>query len=99
MRLDQTYIPQLIAEARAVFGSDAGLWLFGSRADDNAKGGDIDLYVETADDNQLLEHRLDYLFRLSKVLGEQRVDLVIHQRGKQLLPIHRIARKTGVKLC
>jgi predicted nucleotidyltransferase len=70
-----------------------------SRVDDNAKGSDIDLYVEAEDDNQQLEHRLDYLYRLSKVLGEQRVDLVIHQRGKPLSPIHRIARKTGVKLC
>ncbi len=99
MRLDQAFIPQLIAEAHAVFGADAELWLFGSRVDDNAKGGDIDLYLEVEDDNQLLEHRLDYLFRLSKVLGEQRVDLIIHRRGKQLSPIHRIARKTGVKLC
>ena len=98
MRLDPTYIPLLIGEARAVFGENVELWLFGSRADDAAKGGDIDLYVETEDDTQLLDQRLDYLLRLARILGEQRVDLVIHRRGRAHLAIHRIARKTGVRL-
>lgn len=98
MRLDPTYIPALVGEARAVFGENTELWLFGSRVDDAARGGDIDLYVETEDDERLLDHRLDYLVRLAQILGEQRVDLVIHRRGHPLLPIHRIARKTGVRL-
>ena len=61
MRLDPATIPLLIGEARAVFGDNAELWLFGSRVNDAAKGGDIDLYVETEGDAHQLDHRLDYL--------------------------------------
>ena len=98
MRLDPASIPLLITEARAVFGDSAELWLFGSRVNDAAKGGDIDLYVETEDNTHQLDHRLDFLLRLSRLLGDQRVDLLIHSHTQPLQPIHRIARKTGIRL-
>jgi predicted nucleotidyltransferase len=34
------------AVIRRVLGDDPMVWVFGSRVDDGAKGGDIDLYVE-----------------------------------------------------
>ena len=53
--------PEEIAAIRRLvggrFGADAGIWLFGSRLDDNARGGDVDLYVEPErlpDENLLL---------------------------------------------
>jgi predicted nucleotidyltransferase len=98
MRLSANLADRLVSEARAVFGEDAELWLFGSRADDTARGGDIDLYIETDLEEGLLDRRLEYLNRLFRVLGDRRVDLVIHSRHRPFLPIHRIARKTGVTL-
>lgn len=80
---------ELIAEQ---FGVDARIWLFGSRADDSQKGGDVDLYVEseTVDLMRKLRCRaaLTDLFDL-------KVDLVV---GKGDKPIHRIAKATGVRL-
>ena len=98
MRLDSDVVSRLVLEMRTVFGEQAELWLFGSRVDDQARGGDIDLYIETDDDGRLLDRRLDFLLRLSSIFGDQKVDLVIRSRNRPLAPIHRIARKRGIKL-
>ena len=98
MRLDHELLPRLVSEIRQVYGPDADIWLFGSRTDDNAKGGDIDLYVETRDDMEELDRYLDCRRRLFRLLGDRKVDLIVRVRGRQPSPIERIARKTGIKL-
>ena len=45
MRLNQHQIDTLKRIGSEVFGSQAKLMLFGSRANDNRRGGDIDLFV------------------------------------------------------
>lgn len=82
-----------------VFGAEARVWLFGSRADDTRRGGDIDLYVEYAP-------RVEDEFRrmltlddeLQNRLGEQRIDIVVWAPGKPRQPIHDVARASGVPL-
>lgn len=54
---DQRVIRAKVAE---MFGEDAEVRLFGSRVDDRARGGDIDLFVEVA-------HTLDNLNRMEKL--------------------------------
>ncbi len=44
MKPQQSTIRTAVAET---FGEDANIWLFGSRVDDNKRGGDIDLLIET----------------------------------------------------
>lgn len=98
MRLDPAIVHRLVADIREIFGADADLWLFGSRVDDTAAGGDIDLYVETTNDSQQLDRYLECRRRLSRLFGDRKVDLIVRARTRPLTPIHRIARKTGVKL-
>lgn len=90
--------PEQIAEAVQTIRQRLGnvpVWLFGSRVDDAAKGGDIDLYVELPQPASALavaRTRGD----LADALG-QNVDLVIND-GRCKRPIYAIARETGVRL-
>lgn len=82
------------------FGAASELRLFGSRVDDNARGGDIDLYIEPeiqrADD--IVEAKLNALVELHRQLGEQKIDLVINRKQGTNLPIYQVAKETGVLL-
>ena len=98
MRLDKDLVPQLVAEMRQVYGPEAEVWLFGSRVDDKARGGDIDLYVETADDTNQLDRYLESRQRLFRLFGDRKIDLLVRSRQRPASPIERIARKTGQKL-
>lgn len=48
MRLTEDELVTIRRSVRAHFGAGSGVWLFGSRLDDDARGGDIDLYIEPA---------------------------------------------------
>lgn len=56
------------------------LWLFGSRVDEEKKGGDIDLYVETLCNSmdQVVEKKIDFLVDLKMLLGDQKIDVVVN---------------------
>jgi len=82
------------------FGSSSELRLFGSRADDSSHGGDIDIYIEPEiyQPDDIVEAKLDALVELHKLLGEQKIDLVINRKSGIELPIYEIAKQTGITL-
>jgi len=82
------------------FGSNSELRLFGSRVDDNSLGGDIDIYIEPEiyQPDDIVEAKLDALVELHKLLGEQKIDLVINRKNGVELPIYEIAKQTGIAL-
>lgn len=65
MRLTPEQIERIRDVARRVLGDDARVTLFGSRADDRKKGGDIDLYFET---DAILANRAQTVCRLYAAL-------------------------------
>jgi hypothetical protein len=81
------------------FGAGAKVTLFGSRADDTLRGGDIDLHIipETAA-QAAFSSEAAFLYDLQERLGEQRIDITIQEPGAPDRPIDRIARQTGVVL-
>lgn len=84
--------------AKMQFGSDADVWLFGSRTNDARRGGDLDLMVVI---DQPLPQKAELAARfaaeLQWQLGDQRIDVVIDD-GASYMPIHQVARDTGVRL-
>jgi predicted nucleotidyltransferase len=83
----------------AVFGKRAAVWLFGSRADDTLKGGDIDLYIELPQEDYIYAKKLRFWRELIKCLGDQKIDIVINKiDASPHLPIHDVARTKGIRL-
>ena len=76
------------------------IWLFGSRANMQQRGGDIDLYIETSlAPDQVYSKKNAFIDALYYKIGEQKIDVVVHIMQDSLeLPIYSEARSTGVKL-
>jgi len=98
MRLDPATIPALLRAVRESFGDEAEVWLFGSRADDCQRGGDIDLYIETDVEQGIVARRSDLRRELEAVFGEQKIDIAVRPRSRPPHPLHEIARERGVLL-
>lgn len=99
MRLTAAETSKIRETVRAVTGPRTRVHLFGSRTDDTAKGGDIDLLVEidhSVDSPVLLGARIGA--RLQAALGERRIDVVLAAPNVAEQTIHRVARATGVEL-
>ena len=85
--------------AAEIFGPDARVRLFGSRTDDSARGGDIDLLIELPhQDTDANRKALKLTARLQRRLGDQRIDVLVIDPTTPRQPIHREAMLTGVRL-
>jgi predicted nucleotidyltransferase len=83
--------------AKNIFGSDAKIFVFGSRADDSIKGGDIDLFIETAKKSSL-QDKISFISHLKLKLGDQKIDVVVSSPMKKDQKIFRIAKETGIEI-
>ena len=70
-------LPEQVAIHDAIYQADvdAEVYLFGSRTDDTARGGDIDLLVLSKRIG--LMKKLEILAQLHDKLGERKIDLII----------------------
>ncbi len=90
-----SYVLKAIEEtAKEVFGEDIKLWIFGSRVNPTAKGGDIDLYIETKEGfNKVIR----FLARLDLKIEERKIDVIVRKFGsKDEIALE--AKTKGVKL-
>ncbi len=77
MRLKSWEIEVIKNNAKKVFGNDVIVKLFGSRIDDNKRGGDIDLYIITK--NNSFEKQRKFWSLLQIELGEQKIDIIYNE--------------------
>ncbi|TXF13367.1 nucleotidyltransferase domain-containing protein [Pelomicrobium methylotrophicum] len=99
MRLTAQQIQAIKTIVREQAGADATVRLFGSRLDDAAKGGDVDLLVEVpyaVQSPAVLAARI--AGRVSRMMGGRKVDVVLAAPNLLRLPIHDVARREGTLL-
>jgi predicted nucleotidyltransferase len=96
MRLSAAQTRVILHCIRQQFGADASVMLFGSRLDDAARGGDVDLLVESTA-HATLRQRALVTMALEKAL-ELPVDIVALQRGTPGSAFARIARSRAQPL-
>jgi predicted nucleotidyltransferase len=73
--------------------------LFGSRLDDRARGGDIDLLVECPRPvARPVWLAAQITARLQRRLGDRRIDVLVIDPATELQAVHRVAQTEGVLL-
>lgn len=96
MRLSQKQIQAITETVFRVAGETAEVYLFGSRLDDKAKGGDVDILVETCTHLSLIQ-RARIKMELESRLGLP-VDIVAKARDVAPTPFQAIARSNSILL-
>ncbi len=85
MRLNKYEIEGIKKAFLEIFGKGQ-VYLFGSRIDDNKKGGDIDLYLKLENEfNNIREKKIQFLIKLDYYIGEQKVDVIIANDNSNLI--------------
>lgn len=96
MRLTEQQAEAICQVACELAGPQARVRLFGSRLDDAARGGDVDLLLElpfATEQPALLAARVSA--RISRLMDGRRVDVVVSAPNLKHLAIHDVALRTG----
>lgn len=96
MRLSTENRSQIIDIVKMELGEQPVVSLFGSRLNDAAKGGDVDLLIETADTVPLLT-KARIKMRLESMLNLP-VDIVVIVAGQALTAFQKMARSKSMPL-
>lgn len=99
MRLTEDQVKTIRRLASEVAGEQARVRVFGSRLDDEARGGDLDLMLELPDpvDNPVLM-AATLSARVSRAMHGRKVDVLLSAPNLMRLPIHDVAFQEGILL-
>jgi len=95
MRLGDNDVNTIREEVRRLDPA-AEIYLYGSRVDDAARGGDIDLLVIS--DQLGFRDLLRLRTRILDRIGWQQLDLLVRRRDQLTDPLAALARETGTRL-
>jgi len=100
MRLSEFEIESILSVARRHFGTNVQVFLFGSRSNDQKRGGDIDLFISNPN-NELLKIRakIDFITELIQLIGEQKIDVILDNKNSGDSKLFRTIYQTRIQLC
>jgi uncharacterized protein len=100
MRLSQFEIENINILAKKHFGQGAIVFLFGSRTNDQKRGGDIDLFIQNSNNRFLtLETKVHFLAELKTKIGERKIDVVLdNENTRQQKNFYRSVSRQKMKL-
>jgi hypothetical protein len=99
VRLTENQLQAIRQAFQSCFQSEDHLWLFGSRANLDKRGGDIDLYVETnLGINNVLSAKLEFARKLFLEFDDRKIDIVIRYKDAKEQDIYQQAIETGVQI-
>ena len=100
MRLTVNQIEAINQTAKKHFGTSAKVYLFGSRVDDDRKGGDIDLLIKS-DGSTLLtfNNKIQFLVDLKSRIGDRKIDVVFDIKNNYNTNFLNTIKKQSVELC
>jgi len=95
MRISE-YEKNIIVEAVKSVDPNARVWLFGSRADDSKKGGDIDIAIYSETIKKDVMQEINVRRYICDKIGEQKIDIVTTSDGSEA--IFKLAMSKGIEL-
>ena len=99
MRLSPHDREAILRATAEVAGPQARALLFGSRTDDSARGGDIDLLVELPQPGaDALGLSLRLSARIQRRIGLRRIDVLVADPATPVTPLLARARREGLAL-
>lgn len=82
MRISESVARTIKDSVARHFGNDARVYLFGSRVNDDTRGGDIDLLVETdLASREAIRAKARVMTDIQLAHGDQKIDLVVTSPG------------------
>ncbi|TLS74264.1 nucleotidyltransferase domain-containing protein [Mariprofundus erugo] len=96
MRLSEYEKNAILGAIALRFNRGARTYLFGSRLDDQLKGGDIDLFIDLPEaDDDMVRHACQAAADIQMAIGEQKIDLIIRHPGLSDQPVFHEALTHG----
>ncbi len=99
MRLNENQVKVIVHAVHSRFNKGARIYLFGSRLNDELKGGDIDLFIDLPEvDHESVRHSCQAIADIQMSLGEQKIDLIVRHHDSPDQTIFHEALTHGVLL-
>lgn len=99
MRISEFEIESIKNLAHRHFGKDVQVFLFGSRVQNQKRGGDIDLFISNSNGEKLkIRAKINFITDLVLQIGEQKIDVILDNPAIKNSVFYKTINQTGILL-